>query len=294
MDELLLKTKLTPPPLRRELVARPRLMDLLNEDLWYGDNFARKLTLVSAPAGYGKTTLVAEWLRSQEHAVTWLSLDENDDDPARFMGYLMAALAQVDPQFGGTLRTMLGTPQPPPQDIIATALVNEIGEISTPFSLVLDDFQFLQNPTIHQQLNFILDYQPENMHLVITTREDPPVPLSRLRASKQVLEVRQTDLSFTLEEVSRFLQSVVGISLSQDDAAALDRNFCLKHPSLNGCLRPFARRLRNVRTARKCCAGSKAQTCFCSRWMNPIPGSATTGYLPTCCATVCEWMGTCL
>ena len=198
-------------------------MDLLDADLWFGESFARKLTLVSAPAGYGKTTLVAEWLRTQEHAVTWLSLDENDDDPARFMGYLMAALAQVDPQFGGTLRAMLGTPQPPPQDIIATTLVNEIGEISTPFSLVLDDFQFLQNPAIHQQLNFILDYQPENMHLVITTREDPPVPLSRLRASKQVVEVRQTDLSFTLEEVSRFLHSVVGISLSQEDAAALAR-----------------------------------------------------------------------
>jgi len=223
MDELLLKTKLTPPPLRRELVTRPRLMDLLNADLWYGGNFSRKLTLVSAPAGYGKTTLVAEWLRSKDHAITWLSLDENDDDPARFMGYLMAALAQVDPQFGGTLRSMLGSPQPPPQDIIATALVNEIGEISTPFSLVLDDFQFLQNAAIHQQLNFILDYQPENMHLVITTREDPPMPLSRLRASKQVVEVRQSELSFTLDEVSRFLQSVVGISLSQEDAAALAR-----------------------------------------------------------------------
>jgi len=223
MDELLLKTKLTVPLPRVELVERPRLLDQLNDGLWREGNFARKLTLVSAPAGSGKTTLIAEWLRREGHSSTWLSLDESDDDPARFLVYLVAAFTQIDEHFGGVIRAMLGAPQPPPQEVISTALVNEVSEISEPFILVLDDYQYLHSSDIHEQLGFVLEYQPVNMHLVIITREDPHIALPRLRARGQVVEIRQTDLSFTLGEVNDFLQKVVGLDFSAQEVAALAR-----------------------------------------------------------------------
>jgi LuxR family maltose regulon positive regulatory protein len=213
----------------------------LNDGLWREGNFARKLTLVSAPAGSGKTTLIAEWLRREGHSTTWLSLDESDDDPARFLVYLVAAFTQIDEQFGRVVRAMLGAPQPPPQEVISTALVNEVSEISEPqevistalvnevseisepFILVLDDYQYLHSPAIHEQLGFVLEHQPVNMHLVIITREDPHIPLPRLRAQGQVVEIRRTDLSFTLGEVNDFLQKVVGLDISAQDVAALTR-----------------------------------------------------------------------
>ena len=222
----LLQTKLHIPPPRFNLVPRPRLIERLDEGLrqsgGFGQSkgFACKLTLVSAPAGYGKTTLVADWLRRVEDGVTWLSLDESDNDPARFLAYLVAALQRIDPRIGEAVQAMRQSPQPP--EIVLTALINEITTISSAFILVIDDYHLIQSPVIHQQLTFLLERQPPQMHQMIITREDPPLPISRLRVRGQVTEIRQDDLRFTVAETAHFLQQVIGLDLSPDDIAALE------------------------------------------------------------------------
>ncbi len=197
MDNPILATKLCFPILRNDVVRRLRLVERLNAGLWQEDGFVRKLTLVSAPAGFGKTTLVSEWLHSLSLAtpatgnkskvmVAWLSLDESDNDPALFLAYLIAGLRQIQPGFGSTTLSILQLPQPPPPAIILTSLVNELAGIPTPFILALDDYHSIHTPPIHQQLAFILDNQPANMHLVLLTREDPLLPVARLRARRAV------------------------------------------------------------------------------------------------------------
>lgn len=223
MTTPLLTTKFYFPPLRQNLVRRPRLMNRLNADLWHEGGFLRKLTLVSASAGYGKTTLIADWLRSVESRVIWLSLDEDDNDPARFFMCLIAALQQVAADIGASAQALLQSPQPPPPETLLTALINEIAALPDPFILVLDDFHSIHTPSIHQQLTFLLEHQPPQMHLVILTREDPPLPLHRFRAGGLVLEIRQDDLRFTSEEAAYFLQIVMGFDLSSDQIAALTR-----------------------------------------------------------------------
>ena len=217
MTTPLLTTKLYIPPVRPELVSRPRLTERLNEGV------TRKLTLVSAPAGFGKTTLVTEWLNSAEHPFTWLSLDENDNDPARFFTYLLAALQRIDPNIGQAAQAMLQAPQPPPPESLLTSLINDIAATSHLFVLVLDDYHLIHTMPIHQQLSFFLEHQPPQMHLVIATRADPPLPLSRWRARGQTVEIRQADLKFTEEETADFLQRVIQLELSSTDVAALRR-----------------------------------------------------------------------
>jgi LuxR family maltose regulon positive regulatory protein len=241
MSENLLQTKLNIPPLRTSLVARPRLIDRLNAGM------DGKLILVSAQAGSGKTTLVAEWLSDLrftiedlrlkivnrespggdtykiENQIAWLSLDESDNDPRRFLDYLVAALKQIQADVGRSAEAMLRSPQPPPDEAILTALVNDLTAIARPFVLVLDDYHVIYTPPIHKQLNFLLEHQPSNMRLVIATREDPPLPLPRLRARGQVTEIRQVDLRFTTEESADFLNRVMGLNLSADNIAALER-----------------------------------------------------------------------
>ncbi len=215
--EQLLSTKLNIPLLRSILVPRPRLIKRLDESL------TRKLTLVSAPAGYGKTTLVAEWLCTSENLATWLSLDEGDNDPRRFLSYLIAALKQVNQSIGQAAEAMLQSPEPPPGEVLLIALVNEIAAVPDSFILVLDDYHVIHTPPIHQQIAFLLEHQPSQMHLVLITREDPFLPLTRLRARGQMLEIRQEDLRFTVDEASDFLNRVMGLALSSDDIAALER-----------------------------------------------------------------------
>ena len=167
---VILTTKLQVPPLRSSLVPRPRLIARLNA----GRN--GKLALVSAPAGYGKTTLVAEWLAQCDPAAlkaAWLSLDENDNDPVRFLAHLIAALRQIDPRLGGATLSMLQAPQPPPPEAVITALINDIASLPTPFVLILDDYHVIRELGIHQQLDFLVEHQPPQIHLVIITREDP-------------------------------------------------------------------------------------------------------------------------
>lgn len=229
-----LQSKLQIPLLRSSLVPRPRLIDKLN----VGKD--AKLILVSAQAGSGKTTLVAEWLSKKDEGgkrkdeflssfllplsrVAWLSLDESDNDPRRFLNYLLAALRQIQADVGKPVEAMLQSPQPPPPEAMLTALVNELSAISQPFFLVLDDYHVIHTPPIHGQLNFLLEHQPPQMRLVIITREDPPLPLPRLRARGQLTEIRRADLRFTPDECTDFLSRVMGLNLSAENVAALER-----------------------------------------------------------------------
>ena len=215
----LLATKLYIPPARKKLVPRPQLVQILDEACQQG----QQLILVSASAGYGKTTLVTQWLRGNQTKTAWLSLDKTDNDPARFLAYLIAALQQIDEGIGENTQAMLQSPQPLPPELVLTTLINEIALVPTPFILVLDDYHVIEALPIHQQLVFLVEHQPPQMHLVLLTREDPPLPLALLRARGQMVEIRQDDLRFSPEECADFLGRVMGLHLTKDDIAALER-----------------------------------------------------------------------
>ncbi len=217
MSTPILGTKLYKPTLRPGSVLRPRLVEQLNAGL-YG-----KLTLISAPAGFGKTTLVAEWFASGEYPVAWLSLDEGDSDPTRLMIYIVAALQTIEPEIGAEILKMLELRQPLPITALLTPFLNEVATISHDFMLVLDDYHILDSTEIDEILTFLIDNQPPQMHLVITTREDPRLPLARLRARGQLTELRAANLRFTADEASEFLNSVMGLNLSGEDIAALEQ-----------------------------------------------------------------------
>jgi LuxR family maltose regulon positive regulatory protein len=218
----IIATKLNLPYSRARTVSRPRLVTRLEEDLLQNSEFSRQLTLLSAPAGYGKTTLVLEWLNQRDAPAAWVSLDEADNDPRRFITYLIAALDQIHPGLGEATSTRLRAPQPPPDDLLVTTLVNEISTTPIPLTLVLDDYHVIHTTKIHQLLAFLLDHQPANLHLVITTREDPLLPVSKLRARGQVLEIHQDDLRFTADETADFLNRVMGLTLTPEEIFALE------------------------------------------------------------------------
>jgi LuxR family maltose regulon positive regulatory protein len=219
----LLSTKLYAPTPRPDLVERTRLLDLLN-DHWLADgSFGRRLTLVAAPAGYGKSTVTCQWLENADIPVGWLSLDADDNDPVRFATYLLAALRMVRPGLGTEAAGLLASPQGPNLKVLTTVLINELRTQAEPVVLVLDDYHLIQTASIHQQMALILDHQPANFHVVINTREDPPLPIARLRARGQVLEVRQQILRFTSDETTEFLNRVMAVSLSPEETEALER-----------------------------------------------------------------------
>ncbi len=223
----LLKTKLYIPPVRSGLVSRPRLVERLDEGLRTG----RKLTLVSAPAGFGKTTLLSEWIVgcTQETRIAWLSLDTGDNAPLRFLAYLVAAVQSVHPEVGGGLLAAIQSPQPPDTETVLTSLINELagrpgpGGRVAPVVLVLDDYHEVTAQPVHDALVYLLDHLPPQMHVVIATRVDPPWPLGRLRARQEMTELRAGDLRFTPEETARFLNDVMRLGLSAEDMSALDR-----------------------------------------------------------------------
>ncbi len=218
MATSILATKLYIPPPRPKVVLRPRLIERLNEGL----PASRKLTLISAPAGFGKTTLVSEWLAGSQRPVAWLSLDEGDNDPTRFLTYFIAALQTITANIGAGVLSVLQSPQPPSTESILTALLNEITTIQDHFVLVLDDYHVLDAKPVDNALTFLLEHLPPQMHLVIATREDPPLPLARLRARGQLTELRAADLRFTPAETAEFLNRVMGLNLSAEDIAALE------------------------------------------------------------------------
>jgi len=212
----LLTTKLYIPPPRPDLVPRPRLIERLDAGVH------RKLTLVSAPAGFGKTTLVAEWICDSTRSIAWLSLDEGDNDPAQFLTYLIAALQQIDGSIGGAIRQLLQSPRLPPLQSLVTPLINDITAVNTPLTLVLDDYHHITSDAVHEAVGFLLQHQPPSMHLVISTREDPPLSLPQLRGQGQVAEIKERDLRFTEEEAAAFLNWTMGLSISPGAVRALE------------------------------------------------------------------------
>jgi LuxR family maltose regulon positive regulatory protein len=226
------------------LVERPRLVKRLDEGLRLG----HRLTLISAPAGFGKTTLLSEWVHvigrvsppitaigkaTPPLAVApgppiragWLSLDESDNDPAHFLAYFIAALSRVEgieATIGERALGMLQSPQPPPSEAILTSLINEVATVPDRIILVLDDYHLIEAQLIPDALSFLLEHLPVNMHLVIATREDPYLPLARLRARGQLTELRAADLRFTPDEAATFLNQVMGLSLSAEEVTALE------------------------------------------------------------------------
>ena len=212
----LLHTKLYVPPSRPGIVARPRLTERLNEGT------RGQLTLVSAPAGFGKTTLVAEWAPGCGRPVAWLSLDQRDDDPSSFLTYLVAALRTIAPEVGSEALLALQSPHPPPLEAILTTIVNELSTVPDDFVLILDDYHVLDSRPDDEALAFLLEHLPPRMHLVIATREDPRLPLARLRARGQLTELRAADLRFTPAEATEFLERAAGLDLSADDVEALE------------------------------------------------------------------------
>lgn len=216
MSAQVLATKLYIPKLAAESVARPRLTEQLNQGL------AGDLTLVSAPAGYGKSTLVAAWIKEAGHAACWLSLDARDSDPERFLRHFVAALKTISTDIGTNIVDWLDSPQLPPLDALITDLLNDITTIEHEFLFVLDDYHTIDNPEIDEALIFILDNQPLQMHLVITTREDPSFALSRMRARGKLSEIRISDLRFTETETADFLNRTMQLDLDSEAVATLD------------------------------------------------------------------------
>jgi LuxR family maltose regulon positive regulatory protein len=236
----LVDTKFHIPDVRPDLVSRQRLLQRLHSGLHC------KLTLVSAPAGFGKTTLLSEWVstsgwgrraetvagqhnRQLSHAsVVWLSLDEGDNDPARFLTYLIAALQRIDDSLGAGIQVALQSPKPPPFQSLMTTLINQIdasshggGPRQGPCVLILDDYHLITAQPVHAALTFLLDHMPPNLRLVIATRADPPLPLARLRGRGELNEIRQDDLRFVLDEVARFLRQGAGLDLADEDVTLL-------------------------------------------------------------------------
>ncbi len=232
MTSPILSTKLYIPIVRQEFVSRPRMIKRLNEGLQH------KLTLISAPAGFGKTALVSQWLQQftkAEQKITptslphhsparmaWFSLDESDNDFTRFFTYFITALQQIKPQIGHITQELLqASPQPSPETVM-THLINEIADSPTEFVLILDDYHIINTPAIHEALTFLLDHLPSQLHLILTTRTDPPFPLARLRARGQITEIRTDDLRFSLAEATIFLSDIMDIQVSPEDISALE------------------------------------------------------------------------
>lgn len=212
----LLTTKLHLPRAHPRIVSRPRLCARLD------DGAARNLTIVCAPAGFGKTTLLSDWISQRQPHYAWVSLDESDNDPARFLFYLIAALQTIQADVGQAAQAMLRSPQPPPVEIVLTALINDVATIPHDLTLVLDDYHTIQLPPIHNALTFLLDHLPPTLHVIIASRIDPPMPLARWRARNQLVELRANDLRFSDDEVARFLNQVMGLTLSSAQIAALE------------------------------------------------------------------------
>ena len=218
-ERLLLVTKLAAPPVRADLTPRPRLTDQLQQGL------QRPLTLVAAPAGFGKTTLLCAWLERSHLPVAWMTLERGDNDLTRFWSYVFNALERIAPGSGAAALALLEGSQIrplPPMETVLTVWINELTTLPQHVALVLDDYHLITAPAIHRALAYLLDHLPTQLHLVIATRADPPLPLARLRARGQLAEIRVADLRFTREEVLAFINQSLGSRLSTEQIATLE------------------------------------------------------------------------
>ncbi len=215
----ILETKIRRPFLPARHILRANVLRRLNEGLDLG----RQVSLISAPAGFGKTICAREWVEALDMPAAWLSLEHADDDPGRFFTYLIAALQTVNGNLGSEIEGILRAGQLPPLDVISTTLGNDILDLDQRFLLVLDDFQNIQDPFILRIFTELLENPPSPLHLVLLTREDPSLPLARLRANNQLTEIRASDLRFSSPETASFLKEVMGLSLSPKDVAALEK-----------------------------------------------------------------------
>lgn len=213
----LLETKLYVPRARSDLVSRPRLVEALRHGA------GQKLTVVVAPAGFGKTTLLATWLADGDEANAWVSLDVNDNEPTLFWAYFVRALQRIHPGVGRRAIALLESSPPPAIESVLTTLLNEIDAIDADFTVVLDDYHVIDAGAIHSGLTFLLDHLPPRMHLVLASRAEPPLPVARLRARGELVELRADNLRFTLDEASAFFSDVMALDVSADDTATLER-----------------------------------------------------------------------
>jgi LuxR family maltose regulon positive regulatory protein len=212
----LIQTKLHRPRLRADLVERPRLLSQLECGIEH------KLTLISAPAGYGKTTLLCQWLEDCAHPSAWLSLDENDSDLVVFVSYFVAAVQSAYPDACAGVRDLLHAPSSPPWEHMATVLVNELADLPNPLTLALDDYHYIHDPQIHQFLAQVIRYLPEQVHLAIASRTDPPLALDRLRAGRELAEIRARDLRFSEGETEAYLAAALDPALAEELAILLE------------------------------------------------------------------------
>ncbi len=215
-DPDLLVTKLTIPPVRSMLLQRSHLLTVLDQSRSF------PLTLLSASAGFGKTTLLSAWASQSTSQVAWLTLDEQDNDPTRFWAYVIAALRHSDSPVGEATLAMLHSPQPALLTSALTALINELAALAQDIALILDDYHLIRDQAIHASLQFVLDHLPPCLHLLLAGRADPQLPLARLRARGQVVEIRETDLRLSDEEAARFLTQVMNLSLTEEEIGHLE------------------------------------------------------------------------
>lgn len=214
--DTLIRTKLRPPFTRPSLVHRPRLQARIAEGL------RGPLTLITAPAGFGKTTLVASCVAGYGMPVAWLSLDKNDNQVRRFLYYLVAALQEADNTIGSEAAQLLAAARQAPPEAVLTSLINDLDTAGGEIALVLDDYQFINSRAVHEEVAFLLEHCPRTFHLVIATRSDPPLPLARLRARGRMIELRAADLRFTKPEAAQFLNDVMGLRLDAASVAVLE------------------------------------------------------------------------
>ena len=216
MTVSILQTKLFIPPLHPHLVARPRLTNQIEQGIAFGS----KLTLIAAPAGFGKSTAAAAWAANTALKAAWLSLDQNDNESIIFFAHLSASIQKAVPGFGQALLDLLAETPPRPVTQILSALLNEIAALKEPVGLVLDDYHLMVNPEIHQGITFLIEHQPPQFHLVIATRSDPQLPVARLRARRKLTEIRAGDLRFTKQEAEQFLNDLMQLGL---DSTSIDK-----------------------------------------------------------------------
>jgi ATP/maltotriose-dependent transcriptional regulator MalT len=213
--DVLVATKFHVPP--AGLVPRPRLLEHLAKEM------GRGLTVVCTPAGFGKTTLLGDWVRRSRRPAAWLSLDGGDNDPARFWRYVAAALERVRPGVGEQVKVLLGGAEPAPLEAVATAVINQVTVLSGAgaVTLVVDDYHLIEASAVHASVGFLVERLPPGLRLVLASRADPPLPLARLRGRGQLAELRAGDLRFTLAETAAFLREATGLELPAASVASL-------------------------------------------------------------------------